>query len=265
MDQRNTRHAVIAGTGRAGTSFLVEWLRTAGVPGPDLGSLYYSEEARAGYETALVDAGSHYLVKDPWLSEYLDHLDDAAVTIEALILPVRDLRDAAVSRLRRQLEDRARSRDSARLQTDASVAGGMIFSLSVDDEERVLAVGQARVITWALERDVPLYLLHYPRLVQDADYAIDALWPWLQRFCDRATATEAFARVLRPPSGDPIRSDGEDTEVVRLREEIRALEKERRRLREALKRRTVRGRAEHLLRAAGLVPAYIRLRDRLRP
>ena len=95
----HTPHAVIAGTGRAGTTFLMEWLRTAGVPGPDLRHLPYNDDARAGFETALLDAGASYLVKDPWLSDYLHQLGDATFSIDALIVPVRRI-DAVIHRFR---------------------------------------------------------------------------------------------------------------------------------------------------------------------
>lgn len=257
-----TVHAVIAGTGRAGTTFLMEWLRTAGVPGPDLDRLFYSEDARAGFETALFAAGDHYLVKDPWLAEYLEEVDAAGIAIDALIVPVRDLRVAAASRVRRQLEHRARHGWYAGRPTEANVPGGIVVSLSVDDQERMLAVGLARLIAWALEREVPLHLLHYPRLIEDAEYAIDTLWPWLQRFCDRDTARRAFEQTRRPSPPDPVSSAG-DAELLRLREEVRALERERLRLRSELRVRSARGRAVRVARAVGAENWWNR-RSRLR-
>ena len=60
------RHAVIAGTGRAGTSFLVRFLKACGL---DTGAteMPFDARARAGLERNLLDEGAAYVVKDPWL------------------------------------------------------------------------------------------------------------------------------------------------------------------------------------------------------
>lgn len=220
--------AVIAGTGRAGTSFLVRWLAACGVPAGELGELAYNDRARAGLERHVRSPDGPYLVKDPWLHEYLHTLDGQI--IDALIIPVRDLRRAALSRLRQERTAIvADMRGGSLRRTTGHVAGGGVYSLSVNDLERVLAVGQAKVIEWALSQQIPLYLLHYPRLAQDAEYAIDALSPWLLTFCDRERALRCFAETSSPSSWlTDVGTDGDDHEedpelVVDLRLEIEAL------------------------------------------
>ena len=94
------KHAIISGTGRAGTSFLVDFLRSVGVPTAGIAEEPEHRIARAGLERNLLSAEDSYLVKDPWLHEYIDQVDLEIIEIEALIIPMRDLSEAASSRTR---------------------------------------------------------------------------------------------------------------------------------------------------------------------
>ena len=199
-------HAVIAGTGRAGTSFLVDFLRAVGVPTDGLGDQVENLRARAGLERHLDTDTASYLIKDPWLFEYLDDVDFNLITIDALIVPVRGLTSAAMSRVRLEraalIEEAPRS---AGWSSFGRTPGGVVYSLTVSDQEKVLALGQARLLDWALTHDLPLFLLNYPRLVTDAEYVVDTLWPWLQRFSDRESALAAFRE-----RSDPRRWESDD-------------------------------------------------------
>src|SRR6516225_7327711 len=76
-------HLVIAGTGRAGTTFLVEFLGACGL---DVGaSHHWLERQRAGMEHYLLAPDCPYVAKDPWLFAYCEALDLAEVKIDALI------------------------------------------------------------------------------------------------------------------------------------------------------------------------------------
>ncbi len=100
---------LIAGTGRAGTTFLVQLLTRlgfdTGFTSPTTG---YRADVRAGMEThplpGMTDAEVGrlpYVVKDPqagfWLPEIVG---STSFRLERLILPVRDLEAAAASRAR---------------------------------------------------------------------------------------------------------------------------------------------------------------------
>lgn len=206
-------HAVIAGTGRAGTSFLVDFLRAVGVPTDGLSDQVEYERARAGLERHLDPDDGSYLIKDPWLFEYLDDIDLTVITIDALIVPVRGLTAAAMSRIRLEraalIEGAPRS---AGWSSFSQTPGGVVYSLRVSDQEKVLALGQARLLDWAVTHDLPLFLLSYPRLVSDAEYVVDTLWPWLQRFSDRESALAAFRERSDPRLWES--DDVPDPEVV---------------------------------------------------
>jgi hypothetical protein len=224
-------HAVIAGTGRAGTTFLIKYLNACGVPCGDLDQLPEFDEARAGKETSLLHPEAPYLIKDPWLDEYTDQIDLSKLSIDALLVPVRNLRKSAMSRTRQERASLLRSGQPG-IDRDSfgTVPGGVRYSLGVVDQERILAVGQANLIEWALTNEIPLYLLQFPRLVEDEDYLPTALQPWLGQFCDDARAKEAFWELSDPSkwytSDAGSRSEGDDAAdalFADLRSEIEAL------------------------------------------
>jgi len=229
MEQRS--HAVIAGTGRAGTTFLIKYLNACGVPCGDLDQLPEFEEARAGKETSLLHPDAPYLVKDPWLDEYTDQIDLSTMSIDALLVPVRNLRESAMSRTRQERAALLRSgQPGIDRHSFGTVPGGIRYSLGVVDQERVLAVGQANLIEWALTNEIPLYLLQFPRLVEDEEYLPKALQPWLGHYCDDSRAKEAFRELSDPSkwytSDSEISNEGDDALMVLiddLRSEIEAL------------------------------------------
>lgn len=191
------RHAVIAGTGRAGTTFLVQFLAACGVDTGDIEWL--DERANAGLEVPLLDPRAPYLAKDPWLYTYCDQLDMDAIEIDVVILPIRDLHDAVKSRL---VQEKSRVIESmpdhfALADGYGVVPGGSIYSLEPLDLERILATGFYRVVQWAVRNDLRVVLLDFPRLVRDGDYLINNLWPWLSKYCDRGVAEHAFASTAK--------------------------------------------------------------------
>jgi len=210
-DATPRRHVVIAGTGRAGTSFLVRFLGRCGL---DVGfPTGFDRRARAGLEHYLLDEDVPYVVKDPWLFTYCDDVDLGQIGIDALIVPVRDPLVSARSRV---LQDRIAMAEgpwAGRPPSDVtcSVPAGVIYSLDPIDQARILAVGFHKLIYWATLHQLPLYLLEFPRAVNDCSYLLDTLWPWLEDYCTRQQAESAFRVVANPrlvrvyPERDPTR------------------------------------------------------------
>ncbi len=162
--------------------------------------LPFYERARAGLERYLLSEDAPYIVKDPWLFAYCDQVDPGEIEVEALLVPVRELAAAATSRI---LQERIAMADSPwrdRPTTDVHglVPGGAVYSLDPVDEARILAVGFHRLILWATVRRIPLFLVEFPRIVNDGEYLVDALWPWLSAHCERDRAMQAFASVADP-------------------------------------------------------------------
>ena len=201
LDQASPRrHAVIAGTGRAGTSFLVRFLEHCGL---ETGSKDQPVHllARAGLEHNLFDDEAPYVVKDPWFFTYCDGVDDLDIGIDVLLVPIRDLWAASTSRI---LQERVAMVEEDPWSTlpvssvHGAVAGGAVYSLDPVDQARILAVGFHRLIHWATTRGIPLILLDFPRIVNDGEYLVDTLWPWLGQHCERGHAMAAFAAVADP-------------------------------------------------------------------
>ena len=111
----------------------------------------------------------------------------------------------------------------------------MLYSLSIEDQERVLAVGQARLLAWCLERSIPTCLLHFPRLVTDGEYVVETLWWLLSRFCERGQALKVFDRLSEPEdwlssASSSIRADAiadMHVEIEALRIALRDVKRER--------------------------------------
>jgi len=193
-------HAVIAGTGRSGTTFLVKFLAACGLDVGEGLDEQWNERASAGMERNLLLEDAPYLVKDPGFANYCAKVDLTELAIDALIVPMRDLASAATSR---SLQERMAkiSRDGPGVQPPLEVAitpGGIVASLDPVDQGRLLAVQFHRLIHWATINNVPLFLIDFPRLVTDRGYLIDSLWPWLSLHTDRETAESAFVAVAEP-------------------------------------------------------------------
>lgn len=179
-------HVIISGTGRAGTTFLVQLLTalkldtgfsdtTSGVfPG-----------CNAGMEFGLSSPESPYYAKSPWFCDYLDDLiRSGKVVIDHAIVPMRDLFAAAESR--REI-----------WRTNGPDAPGGLWH--TDDpalQDSILAIQFHKLLHVITEHQIPLTLLAFPRLVRDADYLYSKLGPLLP--VDRQAFHEAFHAVSKP-------------------------------------------------------------------
>lgn len=182
-------HIVIAGPGRAGTTLLVKLLarlnfETGGRLRP------FSEAAQAGLEDDLLDADAPYVVKNPDLSWQLGGLLEsgriAPDEIEWLIVPMRDLREAAASRVRTTTAAR-----------DVHAPGGLIGTVRPAKQQQQLAEVTYRLFHTAARFDLPLIVMEYPRFALDSAYAYRRLRPLLN---DRTEAdfTAAWKAVVDP-------------------------------------------------------------------
>lgn len=153
------KHVVISGTVRTGTTFLV---RLLGVMGLNIGNNQYYVNCEAGLESDRADEKAPDIVKNPWLCENLDAiLAKKQISIEHLIVPVRDLYSAAENR-----------RDVMRRAKDfqipmEGISGGFWGSKDPDDQEHILALRIYNLIRTPVKYDLKLTLLDFPRIVND--------------------------------------------------------------------------------------------------
>lgn len=180
------RHCVIAGTGRAGTTFLVQLLTRLGLDSGFFPETPISEIAHAGLEQQTITAKSPYLVKSPWLSELDPLLDaDPELAIDCVLIPVRDLKAAAESRA--AVQERATGSRSG----EQVVSGGLWLTSDPAGQVAVLQQKLSALIVTLARRDIPAVLLWYPRLVTDPRYLYSKL-----KFLTPRTSYEEFERIF---------------------------------------------------------------------
>lgn len=195
-------HLLISGVGRSGTSFLVRYLAGLGLQTHlDVHTRpQWFEEANAGLEDLpIYSPGCRlpYVIKSPWLCEIVDQvLTDPELRIDAVILPMRDLAEAATSRVVMERQNIHQS-TIAKIAVDhiwenwCHTPGGIVFSLNPVDQGRLLAVWFYQLVERLTKAAIPIVFLTFPRLVEDPDYLFHTLRPWLP-----IAATEAKARAV---------------------------------------------------------------------
>ena len=270
QDQAPPRHhLLIAGTGRAGTSFLVRWLAAMGLQThlathdtPD-----WNEDANAGLEDLPMVAdfdAAPYVMKSPWLVEVIDDvLANPRIVLDAVIIPVRDLAEAATSRVVQELHTAHRRNPwmsglSRSFEQWGITPGGVVYSLEPMDQARLLAVSFHRLVQRLVTADIPFVPLDFPRLALDADY----LYGKLRRFVpDGASPEQARAahaeiadpekiRIGRELAAVQIAGTDADGRGMHDRIDVLALRREVRRLTDALAASEQAAAAEHAAVAA---------------
>src|SRR5205807_1420934 len=93
------RHVIVSGTGRAGTTFLIQLFTHLGLDtGFDVHDLEVDPRARAGLERDIRDTNAPYIVKSPFYCDVIDEMLASSVRIAHAIVPVRQFDAAAASR-----------------------------------------------------------------------------------------------------------------------------------------------------------------------
>ncbi|MCF8043881.1 MAG: class I SAM-dependent methyltransferase, partial [Desulfarculaceae bacterium] len=171
-------HILIGGTGRSGTTLLVQILTHLNF---DTG--FSKEDAlnsvdnisRAGLETRLDGDDLPYVIKSPWLSDEIKDALQGGFKVEAAIIPMRDLFEAAESR-------RHVYRQAEVLGKDPLAQPGSIWKTTEPGEqEGALALELYKFIDPLVTHDIPLVFLSFPRFVEDGDYFHQQLKPIFDR------------------------------------------------------------------------------------
>lgn len=176
---RSDGRVYISGTGRAGTTLLVQLLTRLGLDtGFDLGTIsnnaeigpeqIYFQQARAGYEKDIFDLHGPRIIKSPYLCDNVDAVIAAGIKIEHVIIPVRKFEDAAASRRFVQL-------DVTGEENGESVAGGLWDTDNADRQEDVIKFKFANLVEALVRNDVPITFLKFPHFVDHPDYLFHKL------------------------------------------------------------------------------------------
>jgi len=188
-------HAVISGTGRAGTSLLVKLLSAVGLDtGHDRTAMHWYAHARAGLELDVRDAEAPYVVKSPWFCDYAGEvLSDPNIAIDHVFVPIRDLAAAAASR--QHVVDTAPVEYAE--VPPSGVPGGLWYTDDEAEQERVLLDQLYKLLLAVSGYGVPVTLIRYPLLTRDPEYLYAKLQPVLEGIEYQEFAT-AFSSVVQP-------------------------------------------------------------------
>lgn len=182
-------HVVITGTGRTGTTFLIELFTHLGFDtGFDTDEIVAGKNkiARAGLELDIRDGNCPFVVKSPWFCDYAEeviHRED--IDLRHVLVPIRDLSAAAesrrqVSRARiSKLSVFKRLRHSIRPKT---YPGGLWHTDSdkPGKQEEVLLRQIYKLMLTLSNAAVPVTFMRYPRIVKDCPYLYEKLQPVLK-------------------------------------------------------------------------------------
>ena len=186
-------HVLITGTGRAGTSFLVQLLSNLGLDtGYTPGEFPLDPIAHAGLEADPRDPAAPYICKNPWICDTIEEvLTDSALHIDHVFIPVRNIEAAAASRVHVQ---KANTGSEDMLQP---VAGGLWHVEKGADQAALLRRQFTRLVEQLVRFDIGMTFIWYPRLTEDPDYLRAKLAQGLD-MPDPDVFREVFARTVRP-------------------------------------------------------------------
>jgi hypothetical protein len=184
-------HVVVSGTGRAGTTFLIQLFTCLGLDtGYQPDSIEVPLLSRAGLEMDIRAPNAPYIVKNPHLCDLAEEVLTSSVRIEHAIIPVRQFDAAAASRAYVQ-----------KLTTGSAdgktVWGGLWATDKADDQVNVLRVKFTNLIEVLVRHDIPITFLSYPRLVRDPDYLYGKL-QFLLGDIDLTAFRKTFNELVRP-------------------------------------------------------------------
>ena len=182
-------HMIISGTGRAGTTFLVQLLTELGFDTGFKKGKSVDPNSHAGMELDIRDPNAPYVIKSPWLCDYLDDvLENGDIVVDQAIVPMRDLYAAAQSR--REVTRKAQSGNS-------EVPGGLWHTKNPEDQETILVTQLYKLFFALAKHNVPLVLLLFPRLVKDPKYLYQKIG-FLLGDIKYDRFLEAFQSISRP-------------------------------------------------------------------
>ena len=187
------RHVVISGTGRAGTTFLVQLLTHLGLDtGFDVNSLKMTSIGRAGLETNILGTNPPYIIKSPFICDIAEKALSSAILIDHAIIPVRHFDAAAASRV--DVQTRATGKADGKKN---SVWGGLWDTSKADEQTTLLRLKFTQLVEVLVRHDIPMTFLWYPRHIRDPDYLYAKLH-FLLGGIDLESFRNAFNKVVRP-------------------------------------------------------------------
>jgi hypothetical protein len=171
-------HIIITGTGRAGTTFLVQLFTALGFStGFSLEEALsrVDEISKAGLEVELGDEQKPYVIKSPWFADHLsESLRAGRIDIHAAIIPIRDLYEAAESRRRVYREAERRGLNPL------THPGTLWHTNEPHKQEEKLALQFYKAVFPLIQFEIPTFFVEFPRLVRDPPYLFKSIAPLME-------------------------------------------------------------------------------------
>jgi hypothetical protein len=172
---------VITGTGRAGTTLLVQVLTDLGLDTGFAPDHQVDERINAGLEFRIESPNAPRIIKDPNLSRRLGGLlDRGEVEVEHVIIPVRALDIAVASRVR-----------NTKYGSNLHTFGGLFGTARATRQREALALLFYELLYTVARYDIPHTLLLFPRFTEDWEYTYEKL-----AFLDPAIPAERWKAAL---------------------------------------------------------------------
>jgi hypothetical protein len=188
-------HVVITGTGRSGTTFLMQLLTRLNLDtgfDPDDLVNQIDPHSHAGLEWDIRSANPPYIIKTPSFCDYAEEvIKDPFITLDHVFIPVRDLSSAAASRIRV-----VREHPPTEL-APTQMAGGLWGTDNPEDQAKILQDYLMSLLLALADSQIPVTLLRFPRLIKDVEYTYQKLKPLLKGVAFEVFR-EAFDAVVRP-------------------------------------------------------------------
>lgn len=188
-------HVIISGTGRAGTTFLVQYFTALGLDtGYTMDEVFEKPDpvSNAGLERSLGCADLPYIVKSPWFADQIaNFLQSGRLQIAEAIIPMRDLYAAAESRRRVYQEVAALGKDPLKYP------GTIWKTENPEEQELYLAMQFYKLIGPLVAHGIPIRFLHFPEFVHDHEALFAGLEPLLdQHGVSWRSSLSAYERVV---------------------------------------------------------------------
>lgn len=194
IKEDNTKHhVIISGTGRAGTTFLVQLLTSLGLDtGFDSPFSQYHSHCNAGMEQDIRDSNAPYIIKSPWLCDYIEEvLINKNIVIDHAFIPIRDLFSAAESR--RYIERNFKNVK----EENNNLPGGLWHTEDPKRQEEILANQLYKLIFHLTLNEIPFTFLHFPKIATDSEYLYNKLKD-VFKLSNKAEFTSTFNKVSNP-------------------------------------------------------------------
>jgi tetratricopeptide (TPR) repeat protein len=187
------KHILITGTGRAGTTALIQLLTEL-----DLDTGFKIENYKnqvftncnAGLEHNICRSNAPYIVKSP---ETIDDIDQILgrpdILVEHVIIPIREIGAASKSRIRVQ--------EAANL-VKYIIPGGLTGTLDKDQQEEILLKRFFKLIYNLEKYQISYTTLLFPRLTLCSDYLYNKLFFLFKDRIDFITFSKKFKQVMKP-------------------------------------------------------------------